>query len=42
MKNRVRLASMKSEMHQRILSVRNSEAGFNDLDLYYDEDGNHT
>lgn len=42
MKNRVRLASMKSEMHQRgFLSVRKllQEAGFNDLDLYYDEDG---
>lgn len=42
MKNRIRLSGMKSEMHQRgFLSVRKllQEAGFNDLDLYYDEDG---
>lgn len=51
MKNRIRLSEMKSEMHQRgFLSVRKllQEAGFNDLDLYYDvfgkphlKDGNH-
>lgn len=42
MKNRIRLSGMKSEMHQRgFLSVRKllQEAGFNDLDLYYDENG---
>lgn len=42
MKNRERLNGMKSELHQRgFLSVRKllQEAGFNDLDLYYDEFG---
>jgi phosphopantetheinyl transferase len=42
MKNRIRLSGMKSEMHQRgFLSVRKllQEAGFNDLDLYYDSFG---
>ncbi len=42
MKNRTRLESMKSQMHQRgFLSVRKllQEAGYNDLDLYYDEFG---
>jgi 4'-phosphopantetheinyl transferase EntD len=41
-KNRLRLAGMKSELHQRgFLSVRKllQEAGYNDLDLYYDEFG---
>ncbi len=42
MKNRTRLEGMKSELHQRgFLSVRKlmQEAGYNDLDLYYDEFG---
>ncbi|MCW2118118.1 4'-phosphopantetheinyl transferase family protein [Flavobacterium sp. 7A] len=42
MKNRERLIGMKSELHQRgFLSVRKllQEAGYNDLDLYYDEFG---
>ena len=42
MKNRIRLDNMKSELHQRgFLSVRKlmQEAGYNDLDLYYDEFG---
>lgn len=42
MKNRARLEGMKSEMHQRgFLSVRKllQEAGYNDLELYYDEFG---
>lgn len=42
MKNRIRLENMKSELHQRgFLSVRKllQEAGYNDLDLYYDEFG---
>lgn len=42
MKNRVRLEGMKSQMHQRgFLSVRKllQEAGYNDLELYYDEFG---
>ncbi|OCB76912.1 4'-phosphopantetheinyl transferase family protein [Flavobacterium crassostreae] len=42
MKNRIRLKGMKSELHQRgFLSVRKllQEAGFNDLDLYYDAFG---
>ena len=41
-KSQIRLASMKSEMHQRgFLSVRKllQEAGFSDLDLYYDSFG---
>ncbi len=40
--NRIRLNGMKSEMHQRaFLSVRKllQEAGYTDLDLYYDEFG---
>ena len=40
--NRIRLDGMKSEMHQRaFLSVRKllQEAGYTDLDLYYDEFG---
>lgn len=40
--NRIRLAGMKSEMHQRaFLSVRMllQKAGFTDMDLYYDEYG---
>lgn len=40
--NRLRLDGMKSEMHQRaFLSVRKllQEAGYTDLDLYYDEFG---
>lgn len=40
--NRIRLDGMKSEMHQRaFLSVREllQEAGYSDLDLYYDEFG---
>lgn len=40
--NRIRLNGMKSEMHQRaFLSVRMllQKAGYNDLDLYYDEFG---
>lgn len=42
MKNRIRLDNMKSDLHQRgFLSVRKllQEAGYNDLDLYYDEFG---
>ena len=42
MKNRIRLDNMRSELHQRgFLSVRKllQEAGYNDLDLYYDEFG---
>ncbi|MGA9638359.1 4'-phosphopantetheinyl transferase family protein [Flavobacterium sp.] len=42
MQNRVRLDGMKSQIHQRgFLSVRKllQEAGYNDLDLYYDEFG---
>ncbi|GIZ07295.1 4'-phosphopantetheinyl transferase superfamily protein [Flavobacterium sp. UMI-01] len=42
MKNRERLNGMKSELHQRgFLSVRKllQEAGYNDLELYYDEFG---
>ncbi|WPR71911.1 4'-phosphopantetheinyl transferase superfamily protein [Flavobacterium sp. NG2] len=42
MQNRTRLEGMKSQMHQRgFLSVRKllQEAGYNDLDLYYDEFG---
>lgn len=42
MKNRIRLEGMKSELHQRgFLSVRKlmQEAGYNDLDLYYDDFG---
>ncbi|MBC5837957.1 4'-phosphopantetheinyl transferase family protein [Flavobacterium muglaense] len=42
MKNRTRLEGMKSELHQRgFLSVRKlmQEAGYNDLDLFYDEFG---
>ncbi|WP_016990779.1 4'-phosphopantetheinyl transferase superfamily protein [Flavobacterium sp. ACAM 123] len=41
-KNKLRLTSMKSELHQRgFLSVRQllQKAGYNDLDLYYDEFG---
>jgi 4'-phosphopantetheinyl transferase len=41
-KNQIRLDGMKSEMHQRaFLSVRKllQEAGYADLDLYYDEFG---
>jgi 4'-phosphopantetheinyl transferase len=41
-KNQIRLDGMKSEMHQRgFLSVRKllQEAGYTDLDLYYDEFG---
>lgn len=41
-KNLIRLNGMKSEMHQRgFLSVRKllQEAGYSDLDLYYDEFG---
>ena len=41
-KNRLRLDGMKSEMHQRgFLSVRKllQQAGYTDLDLYYDESG---
>jgi phosphopantetheinyl transferase len=40
--SRLRLATMKSKMHQRgFLSVRRllQEAGYNDFDLYYDEFG---
>ncbi len=40
--NSIRLSGMKSEMHQRaFLSVRKlfQEAGYTDLDLYYDEFG---
>lgn len=40
--NRIRLDGMKSEMHQRaFLSVRKllQEAGYTDMDLYYDEFG---
>lgn len=40
--NRIRLNGMKSEMHQRaFLSVRKllQEAGYTDMDLYYDEFG---
>ena len=42
MQNRTRLEGMKSEMHQRgFLSVRKllQEAGYNDLELYYDAFG---
>ncbi|WP_418264693.1 4'-phosphopantetheinyl transferase family protein [Flavobacterium faecale] len=42
MKNRERLNGMKSQLHQRgFLSVRKllQEAGYNDLELYYDEFG---
>ncbi|MGO4820346.1 MULTISPECIES: 4'-phosphopantetheinyl transferase family protein [unclassified Flavobacterium] len=42
MKNRNRLNGMKSELHQRgFLSVRKllQEAGYSDLDLYYDDFG---
>jgi hypothetical protein len=41
--NLIRLQGMKSHLHQRgFLSVRKllQEAGYNDLDLYYDELGN--